>query len=750
GGGDEPGNTITITDENDEVVCETEVGEDGTWSCTLDDPVTDGEHEYTVTETDESGNESEPSDPIVIVVDTVSPGAPVITYPVNGSTLYTSNPMVVGTGDEVGNTITVLNGSEVVCTAVVQATKTWSCSPSTALSSGSYTFTAVETDKASNESDPSAAVTFTIRIYTSGPNAPTVTGPNGPTNNNPPTLTGGGDESGNTITITDEDGKVVCTTAVGEDGTWSCTLDDPLVDGEHELSVTETDPAGNESDPAKPIIIIDTTPPSAPIVTGPKSATNNNPPTVTGTGDEPGNVITITDGNDNVLCTTTVASDQTWSCTVKDPVTDGGYEIIVTETDEAGNISDPSDPVVIVIDTTPPPAPGVNQPENPAEVNPPTLTGTGDEEGNEITVTDEDDKVVCTTTVGEDLTWSCTLEDPLTDGEHEFTVTETDEAGNSSEESDPIVIVIVPEPMAPPVITSPANGATVTTSKPPFSGLGNGPGNTITVTDGDEIVCTATVQENGTWMCNPTSQMSDGQHTITATETDEDGNTTKPSAPVVITVNPANPSTPVVIHTNGSQVSGTADPGSTVTVFDDKGNPVPGCESLPTDSIGYFSCSPTQRPEVGTVLSVTATNEENRTSNPAYVTVVGLRAQVTYEQRLVSEQQTVTGTSFNPGEEVCVLLVSATECLTANTEGRVVFTFTVTQDYTLGNHVLTLSGQTSGSASTQYEVVSAPITPSEPSVPTGGSSMAPWWWILVAASLAVTGGALLSLRRFWV
>ncbi len=49
-----------------------------------------------------------------------------------------------------------------------------------------------------------------------------------------PTFTGTGDD-GDTITLTDDDGTVLCTTTV-VDGEWSCTPTDPLPEGTNTIT----------------------------------------------------------------------------------------------------------------------------------------------------------------------------------------------------------------------------------------------------------------------------------------------------------------------------------------------------------------------------------------------------------------------------------------------------------------------------------------------------------------------------------
>ncbi|WP_218668029.1 Ig-like domain-containing protein, partial [Sphingopyxis sp. KK2] len=102
-----------------------------------------------------------------------------------------------------------------------------------------------------------------------------------------------------------------------------------------ELVVTQTDEAGNESDPT-PAIAPDLTAPDAPTADV-DDATGT---IVTGTG-EPGATITVyaPDG-ETVLGSGTVQPDGSYSVTI--PAQTNGEELVVTQTDEAGNESDPT------------------------------------------------------------------------------------------------------------------------------------------------------------------------------------------------------------------------------------------------------------------------------------------------------------------------------------------------------------------------------------------------------------------------
>ncbi|WP_322921838.1 Ig-like domain-containing protein [Nocardioides renjunii] len=89
---------------------------------------------------------------------------------------------------------------------------------------------------------------------------------------------------------------------------------------------------------------------------------------------------------------------------------------------------------------------------------------------------------------------------------------------------------------AAPDITSPAAGAVVTDSTPAISGTGQ-PGATVTVREGDTVLCTAVVRQDRTWSCSPSTPLGAGPHTVTATQTDDNG-TASGSDSVTFTVVP--------------------------------------------------------------------------------------------------------------------------------------------------------------------------------------------------------------------
>ena len=358
----EDGATITVT-EGGVPVCTTTVQADGTWSCDPTLPLLPGAHTFTVTAEDDLGNTDTATTTFTVdpdAADTTAPDAPVIQTPADGDLTSDATPEFSGTA-EPGSTVVVedSDGNE-ICTATAgPLTDAWSCTPSAPLPDGEDTYTATATDAAGNTSAPDT-VTFEVDTTTT---VDVLTPADGSTTSDPTPVVSGTGEAGSSITVT-EGGLTVCTTTVQSDGTWSCDPTLPLLPGEHTLTVTGEDPAGN-TDTATTIVTIvpdsgDTVPPAAPVIVAPAEGTSvqDTTPLISGTG-EPGATVTVTEGS-TVLCTAVVATNGTWSCSPTVALPLGPHTVSATQADADGNVS-PADTVsfTIVGATTPtPPPPG--------------------------------------------------------------------------------------------------------------------------------------------------------------------------------------------------------------------------------------------------------------------------------------------------------------------------------------------------------------------------------------------------------
>jgi hypothetical protein len=347
----EAGATVTVSDGST-ILGTVTVAANGTWTLPLTSQLTAGTHSLTATETDPAGNVSPVFATYPVVIETSAP-APIITgltpatdtgaSQTDGITSDTT-PVLTGSG-EAGATVTVSEGSTVLGTAVVAANGTWTLALTTPLSSGTHALTATETDPAGNVSPASAPLDVTIE--TSAP-APSITGVtpapvNGVTPDPTPTIMGTG-EPGAVVTLTDN-GVVIGMVTVGANGTWSFPVATPLADGPHDLSATETDPAGNLSAPSAPYpLSVEPGAPPAPAITGITQATDtgvlgdgltsDRQPTVIGTA-APGSLVTIYDGS-TVLGTTTANAAGQWSFTPNLGLADGTHQLSATATDSAG------------------------------------------------------------------------------------------------------------------------------------------------------------------------------------------------------------------------------------------------------------------------------------------------------------------------------------------------------------------------------------------------------------------------------
>ncbi|PUA79096.1 Ig-like domain-containing protein, partial [Nocardioides currus] len=224
----------------------------GNWSCTPTTPLPAGQHTFTAKAADEAGNVSA-ADTVTFTVtqapDTTPPAAPVIVLPLEGSSTADTTPTVTGTA-EPGSTVTVTEGGTTICTAQTGPLGNWSCTPTTPLPAGQHTFTAKAADEAGNVS-AADTVTFTVITVPPGdttpPDAPVITTPaNGSTTTNTTPVISGTAEPGSTVTVT-EGGTTICTAQTGPLGNWSCTPTTPLPAGQHTVSATATDAAGNTS-----------------------------------------------------------------------------------------------------------------------------------------------------------------------------------------------------------------------------------------------------------------------------------------------------------------------------------------------------------------------------------------------------------------------------------------------------------------------------------------------------------------------
>ncbi|MFU7547325.1 Ig-like domain-containing protein, partial [Pseudomonas paraeruginosa] len=563
------------------------VGPDGSFEVPLNPPLTNGET-VTVVVTDPSGNVSPPTQ--ATAPDTTAPA------PATGVQVAPDGGSVIGKA-EPGATVGVdSNGDgQPDTTVVVGPDGSFEVPLNPPLTNGE-TVTVVVTDPAGNSSTP---VTAEAPDF---PDAPQVNASNGST-------LSGTAEAGVTLVITDGNGNPIGQTTADANGNWTFTPASQLPDGTV-VNVVARDAAGNSS-PATSITV-DGVAPSAPVVE-PSNGT-----TISGTA-EPGSSVTLTDGNGNTIGQVTADANGNWTFTPSTPLPDGTVVNVVAR-DAAGNSSPPAS---VTVDAVAPATPIVD-PSNGT-----TLSGTA-EPGSSVTLTDGNGNPIGQVTADGSGNWSFTPTTPLADGTV-VNATATDAAGNTSGQASVTVDAVAP---ATPVV-NPSNGTTL-------SGTAE-PGSTVTLTDGNGApIGQVTADGSGNWSFTPSTALPNGT-VVNATATDPSGNTS-PGAST--TVDSQAPAAPLVDPSNGTTISGTAEPGSTVTLTDGNGDPI---GQVTADGSGNWSFTPTTPLADGTVVNATATDAAGNTSGQASVTVDGV-APATPTVNL-SNGSSLTGTA-EPGSTV--------------------------------------------------------------------------------------------------
>jgi hypothetical protein len=268
GSGVEPGNTVVIIDTDGSPIGSTTADENGNWSFTPDVPLADGSHDISAIVVDGEGNQSEPTNDIVVVVDTVAPAASDNNLvqdsdgeTVNDGVTNDNTPAISGDA-EPGGVVIISDNGEVIGSVQVDDKGEWSFTPDEPLDDGDHVITVVVDDEAGNVSPPSEDINFTVD--TVAPDAATnlvltddVAPDIGPinsgdtTDDNTPTFSGDA-EADSTVIITDN-GEVIGSVIADQDGNWSFTPETPMTEGDHSLSVVVEDDAGNKSSASDPI-----------------------------------------------------------------------------------------------------------------------------------------------------------------------------------------------------------------------------------------------------------------------------------------------------------------------------------------------------------------------------------------------------------------------------------------------------------------------------------------------------------------
>ncbi|WP_121363329.1 Ig-like domain-containing protein, partial [Pseudomonas aeruginosa] len=642
----EPGSSVTLTDGNGNPIGQTTADANGNWSFTPSTPLPDGTV-VNVVARDAAGNSSPPAS---VTVDAVAPATPTVD-PSNGTTLS-------GTA-EPGSSVTLTDGNgNPIGQVTADGSGNWTFTPSTPLPNGTVV-NATATDPSGNASSPAS-----VTVDAVAPATPVVNPSNG-------TTLSGTAEPGATVTLTDGNGNPIGQVTADGSGNWSFTPTTPLPNGTV-VNATATDASGNTS--AGSSVTVDSVAPATPVI-NPSNGT-----TLSGTA-EPGSSVTLTDGNGNPIGQVTADGSGNWSFTPSTPLADGTV-VNATATDPAGNTSGQGSTTV---DAVAPTTPTVNL------SNGSSLSGTA-EPGSTVILTDGNGNPIAEVTADGSGNWTYTPSTPIANGTV-VNVVAQDAAGNSSPGAS--VTVDSQAPAAP--VVNPSNGTTL-------SGTAE-PGATVTLTDGNgNPIGQVTADGSGNWSFTPGTPLANGT-VVNATASDPTGNT---SAPASTTVDSVAPAAPVVNPSNGAEISGTAEPGATVTLTDGSGNPI---GQVTADGSGNWSFTPSTPLADGTVVNATATDPAGNTGGQGSTTVDAI-APATPTVNL-SNGSSLSGTA-EPGSTVILTDGNGNPIAEVTADGSGNWTYTPSTPIANGTVVNVVAQDASGNSSPPATVTvdsSAPPAP---------------------------------------
>ncbi|PTI57298.1 YSIRK signal domain/LPXTG anchor domain surface protein [Staphylococcus xylosus] len=423
-----------------------------------------------------------------------------------------------------------------------------------------------------------------------------------------------------TAKVIDANGNVIGTSTVNTDGTFSVSIPQSP-EGVYTIAI---DSPNYENDEVNTFNIIDVSKVPAPSINPVDD--NDTEIQVNGTA---GATVTIRDNNNNEIGSVQIPKDGSAATVVlNQPLTAG--TVLTATASKDGKTSENSQQITVT-DATAPDAPVIN----PITSNDTQVTGKA-EPNSSVTVGFPGGGKVSVTA---DDQGNFTVDIPnsvILKGGEEFKAISTDEAGNES----PVATTTVADTIAPDAptvkdITSNSNQVTGTAEA----------NSIVTVTFPSGAVVEATADENGNFtVAIPENEGLQGGETIQATSTDAAGNVSQPASGQVIDATA--PDAPQISHVTSvsTEVTGTAEANSTVTVTFPSGAVV----EATADENGNFTVAIPENEGLqgGETIQATSTDETGNVSQPGSTTVTDETAPAPPTVNgVTSEDTTVSGTA---------------------------------------------------------------------------------------------------------
>ncbi|CAI1820263.1 Uncharacterised protein [Serratia fonticola] len=335
--------------------------------------------------------------------------------------------------------------------------------------------------------------------------------------------------------------QVIGEVLVGANGLWSFTPEEKYSESGHVL-VARDKASGQSSDGFT--LIVDSVAPSRAVIDSISSDnngttliekngyTNDNTPLIKGHA-EALSVVGIYNGK-TMIGTALADATGAWEFSSAFTFPDGAYTITAKAVDFAGNTGLGSLPYTMTIDTLPPAVPAILQASDDfgaqqgtlnsgdlTDDRTPTLSGKA-EPGVTVFINDNG-KLLGTTMAGVNGNWSFTPLAPLADGEHHFTTSARDQAGNSSNaESDAFTLVLGEDRTSTPTIDSLTDdvgsiqgilkqGDYTDDATPTLRGKSQA-GDTVKIFDNGIFIGETEANSSGEWVFTPHPALKEGQH----------------------------------------------------------------------------------------------------------------------------------------------------------------------------------------------------------------------------------------------
>ncbi|PWI83785.1 cell surface protein [Enterococcus faecalis] len=592
----EVGTTIEVRDAAGTVLGTATTGTDGKYTVTLDPGKATANQTLSVVAKNASGTESQP-ETATTPADVTAPTVDNITG--NSGSGY----KITGTADP-NTTIEVRDpAGAVIGTGTSDANGDFTVTLPTGTTNPGDTLTVIGKDNAGNESQPTEVLVPADATVT----APTVTGVTG--NSVAGYQVTGTADPNATIEIRDADGNVIATGTADGTGSFAVNLPAGTANANETLTALAKDPAGNTSTPTTFQTPADevVAPPSVDKVTGNTTQGYQ----VIGTA-ELGTTIEVRATDGTVLGTATTGPTGQYTVTLASGKATAKQTVNVVAKNDTGLESQPTTAMTPADVTTPTIGDITGDSTTGYEI-----TGTADP-NTTIEVRNPDGTIIGTTTTDDQGNFTVDLPAGAANPGDTLTVVGKDGDGNESQPTE----VTVPEDatVAAPTVTT-VTGTTATGYQ--VTGTAE-PNVTIEIhNEAGLVIATGTTDGAGAFTITLPTGTATANEALTAIAKDAAGKESNPTA----FKTPADPDAPVATPTvdkitgsttNGYQVVGAAEVGTTVEVRDADGT-VLGMATTGTDGKYTVTLEP-GKASANETITVVAKNATGKESQPATAT----------------------------------------------------------------------------------------------------------------------------------